>query len=150
MQNAEYRKALVDWVNERTSWTHFITLTTKFPMTVQAMRLEVERFIRRLTASTQGPVYNLWVLEKSSFGHPHVHMVAQLGAAMTAGHIASKWAAGGTRFTKRQLGRTDIQPYDDALRGVAYITKTLPSEDAEWGLCLPRQFDDLSVASLSA
>jgi hypothetical protein len=138
MQTTDYRTTLVDWVNENTNWTHFITLTTRFAMPVQSLVKEVERFIRRLTASTQGPVYHFWVIELTTSGHPHVHLVAQLGKALTAQHIATKWTAGTSRFTKAGLGRVDIQNYNTALNGVWYLSKTLPSESSQWGFHLPR------------
>lgn len=142
MATTAYRHGLVEWMNEGTTWTHFITLTSRFPSKDLSLSREVGRFIRRLEQSTQGPVYHLWVIEEAVPGHPHVHMVLELQSAMTDDHLKSKWTISAITGAKISLGRVDVQAYNADLHGVLYLTKTLPSDKVEWGFNRRRPAED--------
>ena len=103
----------------RYAWAHYVTLTTRFPVSPAALRAEFDRFVRRLERVAQGPVSWSYTTEGGSFAE-RVHAHALLGGTerVTTAAIERLWPSGNTR----------VQVYDPAGGAAEYVSKDVGRE----------------------
>jgi hypothetical protein len=105
----------------RFQWDHFVTLTTRTPLTPETIRWVVEReFIRSLARRAQRPVRYFFAVEGGERlgGFHHAHGLVSGTEALEVPSIEQSW----------KRGFTSIRRYD-ASRGAAYyVTKELRAD----------------------
>lgn len=117
----EAQKYRLAWVDHLLTWewSHSFDLTTRFPYTPEALYGEFERFIRRLSRATQGPIRAFLALELTTTGHLHAHALLGCTEGLKSDHLKRAWRAG---FSRPNAIR-------DAREAAQYATKWAPANE---------------------
>ena len=114
----KYRQAWVEHLMQQ-KWSHSFDLTTRFPYTSEALYQEFERFLRRLSRASQGPIRAFLALELTTTGHLHAHALLGCTEALTTAQIQRAWRSG---FSRLEVLR-------DATEAARYATKWAPANE---------------------
>ena len=103
-------------------WSHFATLTTRFPMTAVQLRREFEYgYVRRLARIAQGAVPWFCVVEHGATGTAHVHALLACTETLGIEQMRAAW----------RLGFTHVEAYDWRRGAAFYLTKELEAGDGD-------------------
>ena len=114
----KYRRGWVDHLTQY-AWSHSIDLTTRYSYTPEAIYREFERFLRRLSRASQGPIRAFLALELTTTGHLHAHALLGCTEALTTAKIQRAWRSG---FSRLEVLR-------DATEAARYATKWAPANE---------------------
>jgi hypothetical protein len=123
--NRQAKAAFGAWLNE-IAWHHFVTLTFKYSVGVEAARHEMARWIRRLEQRAQQAVRYFWVLEPDAAGDLHAHVLLHGTGHLGCGQIRCAW----------RNGNSEARVFDPESAGAFYVTKSTGSEPDDYDLRL--------------
>jgi hypothetical protein len=93
-----------------------VTLTTRDAHGVTRLVREfTDVFVRKLAWASGAPVPWFYAVEGAALGHPHLHALVHIRAALTTADVAAAWGLGFTRVLR----------YDSARGAAYYLTKEL-------------------------
>jgi hypothetical protein len=108
-------------------WDHFVTLTTRRPITEENIaRLFKDRFIRKLAFTARCPIPYFYAVEggDATGGYPHLHALISGSKGVSIEQVRRAW----------QAGVTDARRYE-ASRGAAYyVTKGIIASPDQYNL----------------
>ena len=116
----KYRQGWVDHLTQY-AWSHSIDLTTRFSYSPEAIYREFERFLRRLSRATQGPIRAFLALELTTTGHLHAHALLGWTEALKTAQIQRAWRSG--------FSRPRITAFEDAREAAQYVVKWAPANE---------------------
>jgi len=141
------KKQYVAWLNSF-KWTHFVTLTTPYELTLKSSRRLAERFHAKLKEHGYAPML-FWVSEKyENKDGWHIHALLKLNrkidiheytfiteiyqvvsGTMTLNEILTSPKDANGKVTYKKWSRIDLQKYDKGRHGCAYVTKYILKEN---------------------
>jgi len=117
----KYRRGWVDHLTQY-AWSHSIDLTTRYSYTPEAIYREFERFLRRLSRASQGPIRAFLALELTTTGHLHAHALLGCTEGLSTDNIGRSWRTGFSRL--RRL--------TNANAAARYVSKWAPLNEATY------------------
>jgi hypothetical protein len=131
-----------NWLNTF-KWTHFVTLTTPYELTVKSSRRLVERFHAKLKEHHYEPLI-FWVAEKFEVKDGfHIHLllrlnkkiskheyifITQLYQIVTGSRTVKELA--NSENNKKKWSRIDLQKYTKGRNSGMYVTKYVIKENS--------------------
>ena len=113
------RRQRIAWAEflQQADWSHFATLTTSEPVSVDRLRREfVAGFVRRLARPAQRPLAWFYAMEPSADGQRHhVHALLAHTESLNVAQLGRAW----------KLGNTRILVYDPRRGAAGYVSKHL-------------------------
>lgn len=117
-----------DWLGQW-NWTHFATLTFRYPASEASGRAQFLRWIRRLQQRSGGPVGWFYAFERGLGGSLHLHALVE--AHLPPKAVQATWSG----------GRAEVVPYDRDRGARYYIAKDI------WASGLEYDFEPLAEAA---
>ena len=103
-------------------WDHFVTLTFRFPVSVDgAAREFLHGWVRRVARSAQRAIPCFYGVELGAGGYHHVHALTACTVSLTCECLRKAWKA----------GQSKIEQYDANLGAAWYVTKGVLGK-CEW------------------
>ena len=99
----------------RYKWTHFITVTTKRPISPGLLCVEFRRAMDRLASYSKGSVRYFYSIEPSQPGHWHIHALVWVARPTPDEKLARAW----------KRGWWHVRRYDPTAPGCYYVVKWL-------------------------
>jgi len=142
-----FKSEYANWLNSF-KWTHFITLTTQYELTLKSSRRLAERFHSKLKQHGFEPIL-FWVAEKyeNKDGY-HIHALLKLNrkierheyifitelyqivsGTMNIQDLLNSPKDQDGKRTYKKWSRIDLQRYSKGKRGTAYVTKYVMKEN---------------------
>jgi hypothetical protein len=126
------------------AWDHFVTLTTRRPLSNERIaHIFKDRFIRKLAFAAGGPIPYFYVVEGgwSTGGYPHVHALISGSKAISNNGVRRVW----------REGISDARRYEPARGAAYYVTQEIMSSPDDYNLSkrMPpriRRMESTSVA----
>jgi len=136
-----------EWLNTF-EWTHFVTLTTPYELTLKSSRRLVERFHAKLKENHYEPII-FWVAEKyeNKDGY-HLHLLLKLNrkiskheyifitelyqivsGTLTLRDLTNLTPNNEGKKTYKKWSRIDLQKYSKGKKGTSYVTKYVMKEN---------------------
>jgi hypothetical protein len=122
------------WLGSHQDWTYWVTLTTRYELTLQSARRLTDKFYKEIARAGDSRIF--WAAEPfdTKEGH-HVHAMLKVSELLPFSYVINSWqvATGNRRMEKKKWNRIDCQKYNPKL-GAAhycgkYITKNLSDYD---------------------
>ena len=137
--------AYANWLNSQ-GWTHFVTLTTPYTLTLNSARRLIDRFHTKLKEQNFEPI-TFYVCERFEVkdGY-HLHALMKLNKSKLEKHEYTfitelyQMCAGTSKVTKIDgnlkyinWSRIDLQKYSKTKNGGGYVTKYIMKENKNKG-----------------
>src|SRR5690348_445062 len=101
-------------------WDHMVTLTYRGWLSEEEAERRVKNWLRHLCQLAQAQVGYVVCLERGEGARVHFHGVLQGTRRLKKGGIARSW----------KHGRSQVDKFDCARNGLAYVTKDLSQPDS--------------------
>jgi hypothetical protein len=142
-----FKSEYANWLNSY-KWTHFVTLTTPYELTLKSSRRLAERFHAKLKEHNFDPIL-FWVAERyeNKDGY-HIHALLKLNrqlehheyvfiteiyqvvsGTLTLRDLLNAPKDENGRTTYKKWSRIDLQRYSKGKNGTAYVTKYVLKEN---------------------
>lgn len=105
-------------------WSHFVTLTYRNEASATQAQTDFKRWHRGLESEAQGPVLWVMTIEGANRGRTHIHALLEGTRSVSEERVVRGW----------KHGLTHVDQFDPERGAAFYISKDMPSGQAEWDL----------------
>ncbi len=114
------REAWGTWLADR-PWDHLVTLTFKSPVSLEGAQVMLRGWLRHLERRTRQGLSWFFALEVGSAGLLHLHGLILGTKHLSCEDLERSW----------RPGRAEVVQYDKRLGGTGYVSKCVPSGEAD-------------------
>ena len=139
-------QAMSKWL-ESSTWTFFVTFTTRYEASPKALRRATERTWNLWKKSCDGPLKFFWVMEKHKHRGYHTHGLLDCSGCTTENSdiqtLNDYWEStikawqrsaglGRTEEAMAGIHRNSVALFDNSQGAVTYCCKYLTKQQADW------------------